>query len=271
MKQIDLTPAAPVPKTGHTSKGDQPKWERGGRWYKADHMGYEALSEVVISALLRWSNVPDFVSYQPIWIHYQERKLRGCVSKNFRGKQEMLVPLERLHRAYEGGRGLAATLACFPDAAERIRYTVDFIERTTGLAEAGAYLTMLLELDAFFLNEDRHTNNLAVIRNEKTMEFRYCPVFDNGLALLSDLNDYSLDQDIYDCIGRVHAKPFSGFFEEQVDAAEELYGMQLHFSFSKKEISRELEFAGELYDEKIRRRAEQVLVEQMRKYRIFFR
>ncbi len=47
--------------------------------------------------------------------------------------------------------------------------------------------------------------------------------------------------------------------------------MQLHFSFSKKEISRELEFAGELYDEKIRRRAEQVFVEQMRKYRIFFR
>lgn len=42
-------------------------------------------------------------------------------------------------------------------------------------------------------------------------------------------------------------------------------------TFSKKEISRELEFAGELYDEKIRRRAEQVLFEQMRKYRIFFR
>ena len=106
------------------------------------------------------------------------------------------------------------------------------MERTTGLTGAGEYLTLLLELDAFFLNEDRHTNNLAVIRNEKTMEFRYCPIFDNGLALLSDLNDYSLDQDIYDCIGRVPAKPFSRFFEEQVDAAEELYGMQLHFSFS---------------------------------------
>ena len=47
------------------------------------------------------------------------------------------------------------------------RYTVDFIEQTTGLTGVGAYLTMLLELDSFFLNEDRHTNNLAVIRNEK--------------------------------------------------------------------------------------------------------
>ena len=104
-----------------------------------------------------------------------------------REKDEILVPLERLHRAYMG-RGLAETLAKRKEPKERIRYTADFMERTTGLTGAGEYLTLLLELDAFFLNEDRHTNNLAVIRNEKTMEFQYCPVFDNGLALLADLN-----------------------------------------------------------------------------------
>ena len=197
-----------------------------------------------------------FAEYGPVRIRYQGRELPGCVSDNFRDKDEILVPLERLHRAYMG-RGLAETLGKLKEAKERIRYTADFMERTTGL-------------DAFFLNEDRHTNNLAVIRNEKTMEFRYCPVFDNGLALLSDLNEYSLDQDIYDCIGCVHAKPFSRYFEEQVDAAEELYGIQLHFFFSIKDISRELEFAGELYDEKICRRAEQVLFEQMRKYQVYF-
>ena len=224
MERIDLDAVIREPDQGYTSKGDQPKWQWKGKWYKADYMGYEALSEVLIS---------------------------------------------RLHRAYMG-RGLAETLGKMKEAKERIRYTADFMERTTGLTGAGEYLTLLVELDAFFLNEDRHTNNLAVIRNEKTMEFRYCPVFDNGLALLSDLNEYSLDQDIYDCIGRVHAKPFSRYFEEQVDAAEELYGMQLHFFFFKKEISRELEFAGELYDEKICRRAEQVLFEQMRKYQVYF-
>lgn len=270
MKQIDLTPAAPVPKTGHTSKGDQPKWERGGRWYKADHMGYEALSEVVISALLRWSNVPDFVSYQPIWIYYQERKLRGCVSKNFRSKQEMLVPLERLHRAYEGGRGLAATLAGFPDAAERIRYTVDFIERTTGLAEAGAYLTMLLELDAFFLNEDRHTNNLAVLRDEISGQFRFCPVFDNGLALLSDLNDYPMSADLYACIGRVQAKPFDMDFLCQVEAAESLYSPQLQFTFTRQDVSQSLENLTQLYPAEIMQRVERVLYEQMRRFQAYF-
>ena len=47
--------------------------------------------------------------------------------------------------------------------------------------------------------------------------------------------------------------------------------MQLHFFFFRKDVFRELKFAGELYDEKICRRAEQVLFEQIRKYRIFFR
>ena len=52
MNLIDLSTVAPAPIQGHTSKGDQPKWEAGGVWYKADHMGYEALAEVVISHLL---------------------------------------------------------------------------------------------------------------------------------------------------------------------------------------------------------------------------
>lgn len=94
----------------------------------------------------------------------------------------------------------------------------------------------------FFLNEDRHTNNLAVIRNEKTGKFRLCPIFDHGLALLSDLNDYPMDQNIYDSIRRVHAKPFDVDLDAQVEAAEELYGTQLRFSFVRRDISKNIRF-----------------------------
>lgn len=254
---------------GHTSKGDQPKWQLDGKWYKADHMGYEALPEVLVSQLLKQSNVPDFVEYEPVLIQYQGKAIPGCVSKNFRRKDEMLVPFERLHRAYKG-RGLAAVLGGINEPQERIRYTVDFIEQTTGLTGVGEYLTLLLELDSFFLNEDRHTNNLAVIRNEKTKAFRLCPIFDNGLALLSDFNDYPLDKDIYDCIGRVRAKPFDLDFDTQVEAAEALYGTQLNLSFSRIEVSKELKFVTELYGEKIYQRVDQVLFEQMRKYQVYF-
>ena len=269
MVRINLDAIEQEPILGHTSKGDQPKWQLDGKWYKADHMGYEALAEVVVSQLLKQSNVPDFVEYRPVLIQYQGKEIPGCVSKNFRRKDEMLVSFERLHRTYKG-RGLAAALGGINEPQGRIRYTIDFIEQTTGLTGVGKYLTLLLELDSFFLNEDRHTNNLAIIRNEKTKEFRLCPIFDNGLALLSDLNDYPLDKDVYDSIRCVRAKPFDLDFNMQVEAAEELYGMQLNLSFSRKEVSKELKFVTELYGEKIYCRVEQVLFEQMRKYQVYF-
>ena len=269
MDKINLDAITQEPIQGHTSKGDQPKWQLDGKWYKADHMGYEALAEVLISRLLKRSNVTNFVEYEPVLIQCQGREVPGCVSRSFRGKDEMLVPFERLHRAYKG-QGLAAALGGMTDPQERVRYTVDFIEQTTGLTGVGAYLTLLLELDSFFFNEDRHTNNLAVIRNEKTLEFRLCPVFDNGLALLSDRNDYPLEKNVYDCIDSVRAKPFDLDFDTQVEAAEELYGPQLKFQFSRYDIPKELETLSELYPKETLDRVERVLYEQMRKYQVYF-
>lgn len=269
MNRINMDTAVREPVIGHTSKGDQPKWQIKGKWYKADHMGHEALSEILISALLAKSNVTEFVTYQPVLIDYHGNELRGCVSKNFRGKNEMLIPFERLHRAYNG-RGLAETAGTLPTVTDRIRYTVDFIERTTGLKGVGPYLTTTLELDAFFLNEDRHTNNLAVVRNEATGRFRLCPVFDNGLALLSDVNDYPLEADIYDCLGKVRAKPFSIDFDEQVESANELYGSHLKFTFTRRDVTEQLDRLAGFYSEYILRRAERLVFEQMRRYSIYF-
>ena len=269
MQKIDLNDVLREPTAGHTSKGDQPKWQVGQKWYKADHMGYEALAEVAVSKLLEKSNVPDLVSYQPVIIGYQERELRGCFSLNFRGKNESLIPLERLHRAYHG-RGLAQTIGGLAKTEDRIQYTVDFVERVTRLISVGPYLTTMLELDCFFLNEDRHTNNLAVIRNEESKTFRLCPIFDNGLALLSDLNDYPLEADVYQCMERVRAKPFSQSFDEQVDAANQLYGSFLKLSFTKRDVSEVLDGLSGFYSLDIIRRAERILLEQMRRYRIYF-
>lgn len=52
MRIIDFTGQENIRSEGHTSKGDQPKWKQAGNWYKADHMGYEALSEIIVSRLL---------------------------------------------------------------------------------------------------------------------------------------------------------------------------------------------------------------------------
>lgn len=51
--QIRLDNQLPVKKTDHTSKGDQLKWKIGNIWYKSDYMGYEGLSETLVSHLLQ--------------------------------------------------------------------------------------------------------------------------------------------------------------------------------------------------------------------------
>ncbi len=270
MRTIQVNTMIREPLQGHTSKGDQPKWRYRNEWFKADHMGYEALAEIVISRLLGKSNVKDFdeyVLYDPVWIDDGDAKVPGCASPNFRGKDEMFTPFERLHRAYNG-HGLAQTISGM-ETKEKIRYTVDFVEQTTRL-RIHAALTMLLELDAFFLNEDRHTNNLAVIRNEQTHEFRLSPVFDNGLALLSDLHDYPLEKDIYLCISRVKAKPFHTDFYEQISAAEHLYGPQLHLFFTRQDVVNALSGLDTLYPDEVLVRVETILYEQMRKYSYLF-
>ena len=62
------------------------------------------------------------------------------------------------------------------------------VEQTTGLQNFGQYLTSMLEIDAFFLNKDRHTNNIAVQYNAADDTYALCPLFDNGLSLLADTN-----------------------------------------------------------------------------------
>ena len=269
MMEVNLTAYENEPISGHTSKGDQPKWHVGTDWYKADHMGYEALSEVMVSWMLKNSTIDNFVLYTPVRILASDKKYIGCQSKNFRQEGDMLLPLEKLHRAYYG-IGLAQKLAEIPEIEERIQYTVSFVEENTGLVDFGAYLSTLLELDAFILNEDRHTNNIAVIRNEKDGAFKLCPVFDNGLALLSDLNDYPLTKDIYECIDAVKAKPFVSDFAKQTEAASRLYGSRLKFRFTKKELHQEIQVLKDYYDNEIVERVERTILEQIRRYGYLF-
>ena len=79
----------------------------------------------------------------------------------------MLIPLEKLYRQNTGD-SLAISLAAFSEPAERIRFLAAQLENMTGIQNFGAYLTAMLEIDAFFLNEDRHTNNIAVLYDTET-------------------------------------------------------------------------------------------------------
>ncbi len=265
MEIIKLSENNILENAGHSSKGNQPKWFYDGIYYKADHMGYEGLAEVVVSELLAKANIKNYVKYYPIKIEFGNNKRSGCYSYNFRNKDEELIPLERLHRSFEG-IGLSQRLSEFDNPKDKIEYTVGFVEKVTGLKDFGKYLTAMLEIDALFLNEDRHTNNIAVIRNSKTNKFSLCPYFDQGLSLLSDLEGFWLDGDTEKHILRVSAKPF-GTFKSQVLAAEELYGKQLKIKFGINDVDTVLEALKEYYNEDIIKRVRFVMEKQIDKYK----
>lgn len=221
---------------GHSSKGNQLKWEQDGWWYKADAFGYESLAEVIVSRLLAQSNISDAVTYEPVAIRYQDRVYRGCRSRNFRAEGEELVTLERIARSCTGF-GLAKQMAHIADVGERIGYMEELVRNVTGIEDFGVYLTKMLEIDAFFLNEDRHTNNIALLYDPAKREYRLCPFFDMGLSLFSDTREaYPFGKDFAACRGAICAKPFSRDFDEQLDAANERYGYYLKFDFPANRI-----------------------------------
>ena len=270
MKTIDLNTASLIDTKATSSKGNQLKWIVRNNWYKADHMGYEGLCEVVVSKLLEKSNIGNFVSYEPIRILFDGREMNGCYSKNFRQKNESLVTLEHLSKQWLANL-FAKELTRYPGVKDKIQHTVDFVEKVTKLENVGAYLTTMLELDAFFLNEDRHTNNIAFILNDDTGEYCFCPYFDFGLSLLADTTvDFPIGEDIYRLINRIHAKPFDRNFDIQLDAAQELYGNHLKLFFANQDIEQAFDEVSELYSAEIITRVKALLYHQKNKYGYMF-
>ncbi len=256
--------------TGYSSKGNQLKWEVDGYWYKADAFGFESLAEIIVSHLMQYSNIKGFVDYEPVTIIYKGKSYRGCRSKSFRGKKEELVTLERLSRQYTGF-SLAKELGRISDVKQRILYVTELVENVTGLEGFGGYLTKMLEIDAFFLNEDRHTNNIALLYDSEKKEYGFCPFFDMGLSLFSDTREaYPIEKDFEECRKVIAAKPFSRDFDEQMDAAGQLFGSHLKFHFSAKIMKKLLDEIKAFYKKEEIERVEGVLQNQMRKYQYMF-
>lgn len=70
---------------------------------------------------------------------------------------------------------------------------------------------------------------------------------------------------------KVHkAKTISTDFDEQLDVSEKLYGRNLRFQFTKKQVAELLKNAVE-YEEEIRGRVASILYLQMDKYRYLWK
>ncbi len=248
----------------HSSKGNQFKWYKDGIWYKIDYLGYESLSEILVSRLLHTTNLKSYVHYEPEKVLWEDRVYQGCKSATFLRDKEEFWTCERLFYKYYGSSFAKELAGRTPE--DKIRFFVEETEHLTGITGFGKYVACLLEVDALFLNEDRHTHNIGVIK-QADGAFRPCPVFDNGAALFSDIrNDYPLDMSLEKCFQKIQAKPFTADFDTQLEIAEDLYGQQLFFDFSKWDLEHLLSPYEEVYGAEICGRIKEILYIQKRKY-----
>ena len=229
-----------------SSKGNQEKWfdKAADKWYKLDQFGYEALSEALISELLESSNIEQntpftFVRYQleKAVVHGNERTV--CSSRNFLKKGQSVITLSHLFKRISE-TPLSSKLNSLSSDRKRIEYLADTVAEYTQLEFFPQYLTLLFEIDALFLNDDRHLNNIAVI--EENGSFDYCPVFDNGAGLLSNAHLSPMDISAKGLIPQLYARPFMTTFNRQRNTAQKLFGRQLSMPlFSRSDITDLLE------------------------------
>lgn len=227
-----------------SSKGNQEKWFESGRWYKVDQFGYEGLSETLASSILRFSNVLSdtpftFTDYRMERLNVHGIERTGCSSADFNSDDYAVITLARLFQSTVGS--LSQILSELSSDKKRIEYLALETADLTGLELFPQYLTLLFECDALFLNDDRHLNNIAVIKTPSGYD--YCPIFDNGAGFLSNTQVYPMDISPMGLIKSSKARPFNTTFNRQIKAAASLFGSQLkvpHFSVSQlKEILEE--------------------------------
>ena len=212
-----------------SSKGNQEKWLDNGKWYKLDQFGYEALAETFTSILLEYSNIETetpfcFTRYSMERLHVHGRERTGCSSDDFLRVGDSIVTLNHLFKQYLGG-SLVEALESLPSDKRRMAYLAEATADITGLHDFPQYLTLLFEIDALILNDDRHLNNIAVIATKGG--FDYCPIFDQGAGLLSNAMYLSMDIAPKTLIAGVQARPFHTTFNRQIKTMQALYGKQL--------------------------------------------
>ena len=224
-----------------TSLGNQEKWFDAEKnlWYKVDNGHFEALAEAMASEVLRsFTNAADLpgISIAHYWVDTAD--VHGLpqvlsVSENFKAGNESLITANTILRN-SLGRGYIQEFNDRNSLKERIVFLVDSVEAATGFSGFGAYFTTLLELDALFLNQDRHLNNIALLHTD--FGCKPCPIFDCGASFLLDFNLYRPDIETRAFLSKAQCLPFKSSFTRTVHTAQSLYGKQLEVDFARSDI-----------------------------------
>lgn len=191
------------------SKGCQAKYFRNNYWYKIDGSCNEGLNEHVVSLILKCSNYRNFVYYERCNVNGR----KACRSYSFLDKNEEFIDISDIIRTTFYVSSAENFIWSLPNVEDRFRCIVEGVRRyTEGKIDYTYTLRIILYLDMFILNRDRHLSNLGIILNTETEKFRAAPIFDNGLSLLGGCRNIIFEHGIENAIQSQNARTISGSF-----------------------------------------------------------
>lgn len=185
--------------------GSQVKWCKGNLFIKLDtNLCYQGLSEVFVTCLLKFSNVEEYVEYKRCRVYEDGEYLgTGCYSKRFLKEGERDISFYTILKTY----GYNIQLMGYNEVRDVISNIVGF--------DVKGYIDRCLCIDAITYNEDRHLNNLSVIKYSNGT-YRAAPIYDNGSSCLSDVFRYPMIDLLINNLMSVQALPFNTSFIRQL-------------------------------------------------------
>ena len=193
----------------------------------------QPFNEVIATGVMERLGIPH-VPYTVAW----NKGAPYSICEDFADESRELVPAWRIIQMQKKPNNISV-YQHFVNCCEAI-----------GVRDAVPFLDRMIVLDYLIANEDRHLNNIAVLRRGE--EFDYCPLFDFGAALLSNTRDYPLDIEPRAHLRLLRALPLETTFGRQVQAARAVYGPQLEWDFTVGDIAAALVKPLEFYAERDR-------------------
>lgn len=183
---------------GTGSSGCQPKWVKDGYYIKLSLLGYEHVSEVLVSHFLSACDLGGFkyLKYELCEI-YEDGIYRGqgCYSKSFISIGDTEVTASDIIT-----RTASSYAISYDDA-------IDLFYDFTKLY-CKNYINTILAIDSIVKNDDRHFRNISFIL-QSDGSYDYSPFYDFGAGLLSDIFTHPMTMPVTECLKYLYAKPFS--------------------------------------------------------------
>lgn len=204
-----------------TSKGVLLKWNDKDNYYKSGSLHYGIFNKTqpiveCICSKIRQKLGFEGVDYELTSIEskgcedFEAQRIFCCVSKNFLKEDETLITFGRHYKSHKGKITYDQLISDFKEFKEEINQTLIF--------------------DFIVNNIDRHFNNFGYIVNGNK---KYCPIFDNGLSLYSDLNIEeirSINKNKYISKRFDKSKPFEKKHVSQIKLIEKLPKINLEIT-----------------------------------------